>query len=163
MIECLFLPFSKLELLFKVDADFSAKEPCLNCCGIAPDNLSVATGGDDGVVRIFKLAQNLKSVEGEVVELTGPTGAINSIDISHDGKRLVATSKDCHAHIFDLATKKAIQKLSFKYSPGVKNMDMRSAFFRRNNEIYTLSSLPRKPAFVIRWSPYRDTKLQGAV
>ena len=42
--------------------------------------------------------------------------------------------------------------------PDLKNMNMPTAFFRQNNEVYTLCSLPRKPSFVIRWSPYRPNE-----
>ena len=41
-------------------------------------------------------------------------------------------------------------------------MNIPTAFFRQNNEVYTLHSLPRKPSFVIRWSPYRPNEKERA-
>jgi hypothetical protein len=33
--------------------DTSTKEPCLNCCSISYDSKSIATGGDDNMVRLY--------------------------------------------------------------------------------------------------------------
>ena len=66
----------------------------------------VATGGDDGIVRVIKLSKDLKSFDkGSIVQLEGAQGTIFSIDISANGKQLIAAAKDGNTYIFDITTR----------------------------------------------------------
>jgi hypothetical protein len=56
----------------KCQADFSEKEPCLNCCNLSRATDMVATGGDDGIVRVIMLSKDLKSFDkSQIIELKG--------------------------------------------------------------------------------------------
>jgi WD40 repeat protein len=66
----------------------------------------VATGGDDGIVRVTKLSKDLKSFDkGSTIELKGAQGTIFSVDISASGGQVIAASKDGNTYIFDIATR----------------------------------------------------------
>ena len=46
-----------------------------------------------------------------------------------------------------------LQRLCFKPAPNQRNMIMRACMFARDNSIYTLSTFPRLPTYLIRWEP----------
>lgn len=64
---------------------------------IAPGEL--ATGGIDGVVRVWRVASGEK-----VREITGHLGAVRDIALSPDGKEFVTGSRDNSARVWDVAS-----------------------------------------------------------
>jgi hypothetical protein len=51
---------------------------------------------------------------------------ITGVDICRDNTRVVATSKDANAYVFDVKSQQVIEKLCFKCRPDTKNMLMRA-------------------------------------
>ena len=92
-------------------ADFKkGDEPSVNCCKFSFDNGLIATGGDDCLVRVFKLdpASGFKAPEGEfkpILTLEGHCDPVNNVDISPDCKLLVSSSTDRSCIIFNLDPK----------------------------------------------------------
>ena len=76
-------------------------------------------------------------------------------------KRVVATSKDGNAYIFDIKTKHLIDRVCFKCRPDSKNMLMRACTFGKDGSLYTLSTVAREPTFVIKWKPQGEFKYQA--
>jgi len=76
---------------------------------------------------------------------------VTGVDINRDSTRVIATSKDCHAYIFDLKSKTLLDKLSFKCRPDTKNMIMRACAFTDDGSVFTLCTQAREPTFVIKW------------
>ncbi len=143
----------KLENLLQFIADFSTQDASLNQCVLSFDNTCIVTGGDDSVARIYKLSKDLARIDGKGIELKGATMPITGVDICRDNSRVVASSKDANAYVFDVKSQQIIQKLCFKYRPDAKNLLMRACSFRRDGCIYTLCTQAREPTFLIKWRP----------
>ena len=74
----------------------------MNCCKYSRDNTLSATGGDDFIVRVFKLdTKDFKSSE-KILELPGHYEPINSVDFSPDKKLLISSSTDKSCIIYNL-------------------------------------------------------------
>jgi WD40 repeat protein len=72
--------------------------PGLTCCSISPDSRLLASGGEDGVVRLWDLVTGK-----EIRQFRGHRGGIVSVDFSSDGRRLVSGSDDTTALVWDVA------------------------------------------------------------
>ena len=105
------------------------------------------------MARIYKLSKDLRRIDGKAIELKGATMPITGVDICRDNSRVVASSKDANAYVFDVKSQQIIQKLCFKYRPDAKNLLMRACSFRRDGCIYTLCTQAREPTFLIKWRP----------
>ena len=105
------LPKGELELLLKFQTDFKNVEPASNCCRWSRDNAGLAVGGDDTIIRLYKVTS--KDFKGEmplVCELKdgGHSEAINSVDISPGKSLLISAGNDSTACVWNLQTKKCI-------------------------------------------------------
>jgi eukaryotic-like serine/threonine-protein kinase len=67
------------------------------------DGAKLATGDQQGTIKIWADPQKLTSESAPLRTLKGHQGAITSIGFSKDGKRLVTTSVDKTARVWDLA------------------------------------------------------------
>lgn len=157
------LPAGNLELLHKFQTDFKEIEASSNCCRWSRDNAGLAVGGDDKVLRLYKVTS--KDFKGEmplVCELKegGHSEAINSVDISPGKTLIVSAGNDCTASIFDLATKKCIKKLTFRDktctdargNPDNTNFLIRGCFFSNcGRYIYLLAAKMRYKSFLVKY------------
>jgi WD40 repeat protein len=105
------MPKGQLELLTKFQTDFRKEDPASNCCRWSRDNAGLAVGGDDTIIRLYKVAS--KDFKGDmplVCELKegGHSEAINSIDISPGKTLLISAGDDSSACVWNLSTKKCI-------------------------------------------------------
>lgn len=73
------------------------------------------------------------------------------MDININKTRVVASSKDKFAYVWDLQKKQLLEKLCFKYSIENKNMIMRDCLFHSDGSILTLATEARQPTFVVKW------------
>ena len=77
-------------------------------CRFSRDNTLLATGGDDCLIRLFKLdpaSGSKKDQEQEVkpvLTIEGHFEPVNCVDISPDGNLLVSTSIDCSSYIYNI-------------------------------------------------------------
>lgn len=85
---------------------------------------------------------------------------ITGVDVNSDNTKVVASSKDGHAYVFDIKSRQLLDKVSFKYKPDMKNMIMRACLFREDDSLYTLCTQPREPSFLIRWRPLGNKKYE---
>lgn len=95
-------------------ADFKrGDEASVNCCRLSSDNSLLATGGDDCMVRLFKLEPqngfkpNPIDQGKPILTLEGHCDGVNCVDFSPDEKLLVSSSIDSSCIIFnvDLASR----------------------------------------------------------
>ncbi len=70
------------------------------------DNRTLASGSDDGIIRLWDLASYT-----EVARLEGHSNAVNSVAFSPDGKTLASSSRDDTVRLWDLATHREIGRL----------------------------------------------------
>lgn len=99
------LPKGELELLQKFQTDFSSSEPASNCCRWSRDNAGLAVGGDDSVIRLYKVtSKDFKGDMSLVCELKngGHTAPVNSIDISPGKSLLISAGNDSMACVWNL-------------------------------------------------------------
>ena len=146
-------------------ADFKkGEEVSVNCCRLSSDNGLIATGGEDCLVRVFKLdaANGFKVNTGEetkaIMTLEGHCDPVNCVDFSSDSKLLVSSSTDRSCIIFNVDTTskfkgQRLHKLTF--SDGLndtKNMLMRGCFFSKDcNSVYTLATHTKQKSYLIQW------------
>ena len=76
---------------------------------------------------------------------------ITGVDLNINNTKVVASSKDHNAYVWNLKTKQLIDKVCFKYKPDMKNMTIRDCLFGRNDDLYTLCVEPRQPTYVVKW------------
>ena len=136
-------------------------DPSSNCCRWSKDNAGLAVGGDDKVIRVYKVTS--KDFKGDmplVCELRDHSEGINSLDISPGKKLLVSAANDCTASVFDLASKKCIKKLTFRdkrYRDVRGNEDksnflIRGCFFTScGRYIYLLAAKMRYASFLVKY------------
>ena len=98
----------KLILLQRFQGDFSAKEASLNQVVLSIDNKLLATAGDDGVVRVYQLSDDFKSVSNKLELKNCGEMPHTSVDLNRDNSLLVAASKDANAYIVDLKSQRVI-------------------------------------------------------
>jgi WD40 repeat protein len=85
----------------------------VNAEQFSPDNQFVATGGADGVMRLWKVSTGDKIREFNLPpNQAGQTVAVVSIAFSRDGKLIAAGGDDNVVHVFDAATGNAVQALT---------------------------------------------------
>ena len=68
------------------------------------DGAKLATADDQGAIKIWASAHELNSKSTALVTLKGHHGSIKTVGFASDGKRLVTTSADKTARVWDLET-----------------------------------------------------------
>jgi tetratricopeptide (TPR) repeat protein len=93
---------------------------------VSPDGRTIASGGADGVVRLWDLA-GWKPGEPQppVGDLTGHTATVYSVAYSPDGKLLTSASQDGAIRLQDAATGKTVRTIQ---GPAVKDQASEIAF-----------------------------------
>jgi len=152
----------KLEELQKFETDFSPIDACTNTLRWSSDNGGLAAGGEDKLVRLYKVAapNDFKSPLKMVCELGGGHHeAINDIDISPNKTLLVSSGNDSQACVYDLRKKALVKKLTFRdkeYRDARGNTDdsnftIRGCVFS-GSSIFLLASKVRYKSFIVEFS-----------
>lgn len=75
------------------------------CVAWSPDGMTLASGGRDHVVRIWRWGGK------DALQLQGHTRAVNAVAWSRDGRRLASASSDGTVRLWDIGTGKTLQLL----------------------------------------------------
>lgn len=113
----------------------------------------LASGGDDTKVRLFVMDKKEYKEVGKTFTYEGPTAAVTGVDLNSNNSRVVGSSKDHNAYIWDVKSAQILDKVCFKYKPDMKNMVMRDCLFNQDDALYTLAVEPRQPTYVVKWTP----------
>jgi len=145
----------KVETLKKVQTDFNPKEPHGKVVRISPSGKFLATGGDDGHLRVWSFPELAK-----VHDFATHEKEIDDIDFSPDSSRLLSISKDKRAIVWDVKKGKKHAELGWECPAGVKYMFKRVKFGcvegdARKYKVYTISNpvgSSKMPAMLHRWN-----------
>jgi len=155
----------KAEPLKKVQTDFHPREPHGKVVRISPHGKLLATGGDDGHLRVWSFPDLAK-----VHDFATHEKEIDDIDFSPDSARLLSISKDKRAIVWDVKKGKKHAELGWESPAGVKYIFKRVKFGcvegdQRKYKVYTISNpvgSSKVPAMLHRWNTQSYT-VEGEV
>ncbi|XP_015127284.1 prolactin regulatory element-binding protein [Diachasma alloeum] len=147
----------KLQLVLKpstsIQTDFSDSEPIQRIVRISPNGKVMATGGLDGVIRLWKFPHLTK-----IHDLAAHTKEIDDIDFNHDGTLVASIAKDSRAIIWDVAKGTKSQELSWTPPAGGKYMYKRLRFRipidkKSKAQLFILSNsiVAKNPSYLQLW------------
>ena len=100
---------------WEVSQDSAGSDNYSWAISLSPDGRTVASGLEDGTVRLWDVA-----TQSEVAILEGHTDKVNSVSFSPDGALLASGSNDETAVLWDVATQTEIATLGDRAEPGPK-------------------------------------------
>eukprot|EP00094_Tigriopus_californicus_P005968 TCALIF_05750-PA protein Name:"Similar to Preb Prolactin regulatory element-binding protein (Mus musculus)" AED:0.03 eAED:0.03 QI:109/1/1/1/0.6/0.66/6/232/402 len=130
----------KVTALKSVQTDFNMPEPYQKVCRISPDGSLLATGGDDGFLRIWTFPDLFRAHEVEAHEKE-----IDDLDFSPDNAKILTVSKDRSATVWDARKGKKHAVLGWDPPGSAKYMFKRARFARvegsnKNYKIFSISN-----------------------
>jgi prolactin regulatory element-binding protein len=147
-----------LEELASFQADFAEEEKCVNIARWSLNSDLLATGGEDGVLRVWKVAGGGKDVT-KAVECKGHEKPINEVDFSPDGTMLITSSKDKTCRLWKASDGKELCVLptaTGKLDPKAKRPAIYiyrgCRFIGGNSNIITVQTPTRGPAYLTKWA-----------
>lgn len=154
----------KVEPLKRVQTDFHPKEPHGKVIRISGNGKLLATGGDDGHLRVWSFPELAK-----VHDFSTHEKEIDDIDFSPDSSKLISVSKDKRAIVWDVRKGRKHAELGWEPPQGVKYMYKRCKFAcvegdQRKYKVYTISnpvSSSKSPAVIQRWNTQSFTVEQS--
>uniref|UniRef100_A0AC35UFL2 WD_REPEATS_REGION domain-containing protein n=1 Tax=Rhabditophanes sp. KR3021 TaxID=114890 RepID=A0AC35UFL2_9BILA len=141
----------------KFGTDFKSEQPYQKCIrfskNIDAKGIKLATGGADGVVRIWNISQFLNDRDPTyhktpVFVLSSHTGEVSDIDIDKEGKFLISVGADMKTIIWDINLG---TKLSVLSSPP----DLETSHKVRSIRFVNLDSSGRSLVFVVAYQQIR--------
>eukprot|EP00095_Tigriopus_kingsejongensis_P010901 maker-scaffold348_size200312-snap-gene-0.31 protein:Tk10901 transcript:maker-scaffold348_size200312-snap-gene-0.31-mRNA-1 annotation:"GA21593" len=144
----------RVKALKSVQTDFNLPEPYQKVCQISPDGSLMASGGDDGFIRVWTFPDLLRAHEIEAHQKE-----IDDLDFSPDNAKILSVSKDRSAIVWDARKGKKHAELGWEPPRGIKYMFKRAKFGRvegssKNYKIFTISNpmgASKPPSFLQRW------------
>ncbi|XP_037047161.1 prolactin regulatory element-binding protein [Bradysia coprophila] len=106
-----------------VQTDFTAVDPLQRVVRISPNGKLMATGGTDGVVRVWKFPRMTK-----LMEFKKHTKEVDDLDFSPDSKKLVSIAKDGLGVLWDIENEKEWKRLTWDPPEGTKYLFKRCRF-----------------------------------
>jgi len=155
----------KTEIGKKVQIDFNEKEPYGKVIRLSLNGKFMATGGDDGHLRVWSFPDMTK-----VHDFTTHDKEIDDIDFSSDSAKICSISKDKRAIIWDVKKGKKHAELGWDCPGGVKYLYKRVKFAcvegdLKKYKVFTISNpvgSSKAPAFLHRWNTQTYT-VEGKV
>lgn len=148
----------KLTIMYRFQADFDPENPQVNTAEFVYGNQYVVTGGNDKIVRAWKLDINkdtdVVTGVGYPRKFTSHTTPIQHVDVTFDQEFIAsvgsAEEKRCLIHDFQTCT--MTNELTFSENIGAENMAFKGCVFSLHRKyLYTLVSEPGKKSYVTRW------------
>lgn len=106
-----------------IQTDFTAVDPLQRVVRISLNGKLMATGGTDGVIRVWKFPR-MK----QLVEFKKHTKEVDDLDFSPDSKKVVSIAKDGLGVIWDIANEKESTRLTWQPPEGTKYLFKRCRF-----------------------------------
>ena len=148
----------KLNKMCSFQADFDKQDPRVNAAIFAYGNQYIITGGNDTVIRAWKLDINKEfdTVTGaqSIRQFTSHKTPIQHIDLTFDHQLLasIASEDEKVCLIHDFSTASLVNELTFSEQCGQDNMAFRGWFFSLHKKyLYTLVSDVGKNSYVTKW------------
>ncbi|XP_022918698.1 guanine nucleotide-exchange factor SEC12 [Onthophagus taurus] len=155
----------KLTFAFKaadsIQTDYNKEEPVQRVVRISKNGKIMATGGTDGIVRLWKFP----SLE-KYGELKVHTKEIDDIDFSLHDNYVVTIAKDGLGIVWDYIKKKQVTELKWSQPNGSKYLYKRSRFGpieedKGKSALYTLANPTGQPkkqkSYLQRWFPHENS------
>ncbi|CAG5096376.1 Similar to PREB: Prolactin regulatory element-binding protein (Homo sapiens) [Cotesia congregata] len=163
----------KLQLILKpstsIQTDFSEPEPLQRIVRVSSNGKVMATGGLDGVIRLWKFPQFEK-----MYDLKAHTKEVDDIDFNINGKFVATIAKDNRAFVWNVVEGKKYKELSWVPPNGAKYLFKRLRFKIPNEkksatQLYMLSNATssKLPSYLQLWdvdqgiiiksAPYKET------
>jgi len=145
----------KTQALRKVQIDYNKNEPYGKVVRISPNGRLLASGGDDGHVRVWSFPELNKVHDFQTHEKE-----VDDVDFSPDSSKLASISKDKRAIIWDVKKGKKHAELGWEPPQGVKFMFKRIKFGcvegdSKKYKVYTISNpmgSSKVPSYLHRWN-----------
>lgn len=147
-----------LKAMYKFQADFYREDPKVNAVEFLYNNQYVITGGNDKVVRVWRLeidkvADRVTGV-GQPKKFTSHTTPIQHVDVTFDHELIASVGSDDEKRclIHDLQNGTLTNELTFSEKHGEENMAFKGCVFSHHRKyLYTLVSEPGKKSYVTQW------------
>jgi len=138
-----------------IQTDYNMPEPYQKVVRISPDSRWMATGGDDGVLRVWTFPE-LNSVH----EIEAHQKEIDDLDWSPDNAKLASISKDRRALIWDVKKGKKHAEMGWDPPNKIKYAFKRLRFAKvegdpKKYKVFTISNpvgASKPPSYLQRWS-----------
>ena len=155
----------KTEALKKVQIDFSAREPYGKVVRVSLSGKFLASGGDDGHLRVFSFPDL-----DRVHDFATHEKEIDDIDFSPDSSKICSISKDKRAIVWDVKKGKKHAELGWDTPSNLKYLYKRVKFGcvegdSKKYKVFTISNpigSSKAPSFLHRWNTQSYT-VEGAV
>lgn len=155
----------KTEPLKKVQIDFNAGEPYGKVVRVSLNGKFLASGGDDGHLRVFSFPDM-----DRVHDFATHEKEIDDIDFSPDSSKICSISKDKRAIVWDVKKGKKHAELGWDTPNNLKYLYKRIKFGCvegdvKKHKVFTVSNpigSSKAPAFLHRWNTQSYT-VEGAV
>ena len=142
----------------------STPEPYQKVVRISYDNKLLATGGDDGILRIWTFP-DLNAVH----EIEAHEKEIDDIEFSPDNTKAVSISKDARALVWDIKRGKKHAEMGWDPPNKIKYLYKRVRFGRvegdsKKYKVFTIVNpvgASKPPSYLQRWNPKSFTVEQG--
>ena len=155
----------KTEPLKKVQIDFATGEPYGKVVRVSLNGKFLASGGDDGHLRVFSFPDM-----DRVHDFATHEKEIDDIDFSPDSSKICSISKDKRAIVWDVKKGKKHAELGWDTPNNLKYLYKRIKFGCvegdiKKHKVFTVSNpigSSKAPAFLHRWNTQSYT-VEGAV
>ena len=149
----------KMKRMFRFQADFAENDAKVNAVEFLYDNKYVVTGGNDCVVKVWKLEVNSKLDEvtgvGVPRKYTSHTTPVHHVDVTFDHELIasVGSSEEKRCLIHNLNTGTLSNELTFSERNDDDNMAFKGCIFSHHRKyLYTLVSDKGKKSYVTQWN-----------